>query len=111
MSHSADLMAIVDKLDSLIKNILNSKQAWYEKLGLIVEAIVPEIEKIGETWKGSEKKTLAMEVTQELYFKYLESKYIPNFIEKILVNKISSIAIDKFVALMNKTGVFKHKTT
>lgn len=108
MSHSADLLMIVDKLGSTITQILKSPNRWYDKVGQVVEAIVPEIEKIGETWKGAEKKTLAMEVTEELYFKYLNSKYIPDFIERMLVRKIASIAIDKFVALMNKRGIFTH---
>ena len=103
-------MAIVNKLDSVIKSILASKQRWYIKVGQIVEAIVPEVEVVGETWAGAEKKSLAMELIEELYFKYLESKYIPNFFEKILVRKVSSFAIDKFVALMNKQGIFKHSS-
>ena len=108
-SHSADFLQIVERLDMVIKSILGSKKPWYEKVGKIVEAIVPEIEVIGEDWKGADKKQMALELIEDIYFRYLQSKYIPDFIERVLVNILASKGIDSFVALMNKKGLFVHK--
>lgn len=106
-NHSADLLKVVSKLDDAIHDILKSKVNWFEKVGLIVEAIVPEVETIGSGWKGADKKELALNIIEDLWFRHFEIKKFPNFIEKILVKKLASFAIDKFVSLMNKTGVFK----
>ena len=109
MSHSEDFLKVVGRIDLTVKAVLASNLKWYEKVGKIVEAIVPEVEVIGDTWKGAEKKQFAMELVEDIYFRYFNSKYIPDFLERILVKSISSKAIDAFVSLMNKKGVFsKH---
>ena len=106
-----DLTKLVDKVGDQIESIIKSKNGWLTKLGQLVEVIVPEVEVIGETWKGAEKKELAMTLIDQLWFRYLDIKKLPNFIEKVLVSNVSSFVIDKTVSILNKTGVFSHKSS
>ena len=105
-----DLTKLVDEVGDKIETIVKSSNGWLTKIGQIVEVVVPEVETIGETWNGSEKKELAMTLIDQIWFKYFDLKRLPNFIEKILVNNVSSFAIDKLVKILNKTGVFVHRS-
>ena len=110
MALPVELAQLLAELEPKIKTALSSGK-WYEKVGKIVETVVPVVEEIGVEFSGADKKKFAMELIETIYFQYLDNKYIPNFIEQIIVRNLSSFAIDKIVALLNKTGVFKHKTT
>lgn len=109
MSHSQDILDAITKIESEIKLILGSGDKWYQKLDKVARAVVPHVEVIGQGWAGAEKKALALELVNDLWFRYLDIKYIPNFIEKILVNKVASFAIEKAVQFFNEKGIFKHK--
>lgn len=111
MTTSDDLKKLVEDLGSEIESILKSKSKWYEKLESIIKIVLPEVENIGALWKGSEKKELAMQLVEEFWFKYLNIKYVPDFLERIIVRKVSSSMIDKAVKFFNEKGIFKHKPT
>ena len=110
MAHSAQVIDTIEKLTVAIQGIIKSSSKWYEKLDHIVTLVVPEVESIGETLKGEDKKQLATEIIESLWFKFGDIKYIPNFIEKPLVHMLVSKSIDALVAQFNKMGIFKHKT-
>lgn len=105
-----DLTKLVDKVGDQIESIIKSKNGWLTKLGQLVEVVIPEVEVIGETWKGKEKKELAMTLINDLYFKYLQSNKIPDWLESIFVKRVASFTIDKFVALLNSKGIFTHRS-
>ena len=109
MSHSQDMLDAIAKLDGEIKVVLTSKTAWYKKIDGIVRLIVPQVEQIGETWKGTEKKALALELVDDLWFRFVDLKWIPNELEKLILKTAASFAIDSAVRYFNEKGIFKHK--
>lgn len=103
-----ELQTIIDTLDSGVKSILGSPRKWWEKVWALAELVVPQVEKFSNLFQGSAKKDIALQLIDDIYFKYADIKFIPNPIEKWIVNSVAGAAIDKIVALLNKNGTFKH---
>lgn len=110
MSHNKEVIDVIGRLEEGVKAILNSKGKWWEKLEEVIKIVTPEVEIIGAAWRGSEKKLLAQEIVEDLWFRFLDIKYIPNALERIIVNKVSSFLIDKVVKFFNEKGIFKHRS-
>ncbi len=108
MSQADDIQAIIDILDSGIKAIMQTQDAWWKKLWAIVILVVPEVEKFKDIFVGSEKKTIALDLIVKIYFKYINISWIPDTFEEWIVRAIAGVAIDKAVAQFNKSGTFTH---
>lgn len=114
MSHSQDFLIAIEKIRASVDGVLKQKLSWFDKLKTIITVVVPEVEAIGQQGEtvakmsGADKKALAMEIIDEVWFRYLDIKYIPNFIEKIIIKNASSKLIDLVVDKFNKMGIFKH---
>lgn len=101
---------VVEDLTKQIEIIVHSETKWWEKVGTIAELITPRIEDAAKGWAGADKKKIALQMIDMIWFKYFNIKYIPDFFEKPLVDYLASKAIDAAVAQFNKLGVFKHST-
>lgn len=114
MSHSQDFLMAIEKIRASIDGILKQKLNWFDKLKTIITVVVPEVEAVSQKGEnvskltGPEKKQLALEIIDDLWFRYLDSKYVPNFIERMLVGRVASKLIDIIVDKFNKMGIFKH---
>lgn len=111
MPDAAQIIMMVDDLTKTVKVLKKQPGAWWEKLDKIVSHVVKEVENIAGDLEGQDKKALAEAVILELYFKHLNSKYIPDFIERPAARKLVGFMVDKLIELAvstyNKTGVFK----
>ena len=111
---SDDLLKTIDDLQIKVKEATKGARKWYDKVGVIAELVVPQIEEIGtkaETFgrlSGSQKKELALNLVEMVYFRMFDSKYLPNFIEAFMVRRLASFVIDLVVKVFNETGIFKH---
>ena len=105
-----DLGKLIEEIIDRIQPIVKSSNKWWVKIEKIAEIVTPEIEALGQGWKGIDKKNAAMKVIDMLWFKYFDVKYIPNIFEKPLIDFVASKVIDAVVANFNKLGIFKHST-
>ena len=103
-----DIIALINSVEVSTKDILKSNQVWWKKVLPVAEIVSHKIENVYEEVKGEDKKVAAIQVFDDLWFKYCDIKWIPNFLEKPLVDHLFSLAIDSAVATFNKSGVFKH---
>ena len=109
MSHNVEIVEALESIKIHITAISKEKIKWWEKLDKIIIHVVPKVEMIADGWEGEDKKQLALQIIEELWFKHFDNKRIPNFIEKPGVRFLGGKMIDAFVSLMNKRGIFKHR--
>lgn len=119
---SQELIKIeVEKLTTQVKESLNQvkriaiAEAW-KILQIAIAAIVQIIELIGVDLKGSDKKTLAMNLVSSFYdkvFLIIDIPVVPNLFESIIHKYVKaflmilvSSSIDATVTIFNNTGVF-----
>lgn len=104
-----DFNAIITALENGIHDIANSKDSWWKKVWNIASLVVPEVEKFDAIFSsGADKKKIALELIDTLYFKYSGISWIPDAIEKMLLNAVAGTIIDKVVEVLNKQGILKH---
>jgi hypothetical protein len=104
---AVDVIKLIDEIRLKVEPIAKSDDKWWDKLGKIVEIVAPAIENVAEGLKGSDKKVIAMQVINDVWFRHFDVKYIPNVFEKKLVDFVASKTIDAVVAKFNKLGIFK----
>ena len=109
MSDKELLLEVIENVESQIKAIKKAGGKWWVILDKVAQLAATQTEKVaGVDWSGVDKKEFSMEIVDYLWFRYANIKQIPDFIEKPLVKFIASKAIEAFVALMNKSGKWKH---
>ena len=109
MAHSKEIVSAVETLAKDIKLISQEKLKWSDKIDRSVKLVVLQVEKISGSWKGEDKKALAMAIILDVWEKYLNIKRLHDFIEKPLVRWAADKAIEAAVSLFNRTGVFSNK--
>jgi len=106
------MIEIISESEKEIRAIIKKGGKWYDVLDSVARLASNETEKFaGIDWTGKDKKKFALDLSEALWFQYANQKRLPDFIERPLVRFIADRAIETFVALMNRLGKWKHKTT
>lgn len=109
-AHNQQVLDVINRIADGIKSILNSDDKFWNKIKKMAEVVTPEVEEIGQGWKGSDKKSLAHDIILDMWFKYANIKYLPDWLEQKIVSKIADVLIDNVVDIFNKKGIFVHKS-
>lgn len=110
MPEQIDIIKLIDEIRHQVEPIAQSKAPWWERTESIAAIIVPKIENLASGWAGADKKVVAMQVVNDVWFKYFNIKFIPDIFEKQLVDYVASKAIDALVSKYHKLGLFKHSS-
>lgn len=81
------------------------------RMQLLYRALKDEIKKAEENpalKTGAFKKDFVKAVIKSMYFKFLNIRAIPDFLESKILDMILDQVIDDVVSLFNRTGVFKN---
>ena len=103
-----EIIAVINSVEEKVKAVLLGGGKWWTHVLPIAEIVSTEVENAHEDLKGEDKKAMAILIFDQLWFKYANIKWIPDFLERPLVDHLFSLAIDSAVATFNKLGVFKH---
>lgn len=110
MGHADNIVAMIDQLTGQVKDIRKGPGNWWEKLDQIIRVVVISTETLDTELKGQDKKDIATAVLLDLQQKHFNAPWIPDFIEKPLVAFLINKGIDSAVELLNKQGIFSHKS-
>ena len=108
--NKALILEVIEQVEGEVKKIKSTGGKWWVILEKVAQLASTQTEKIATIdWTGVEKKEFALNLFEDLWFKYVNIKQIPDFLERPLVHWIASNAIEAFVSLMNSSGKWLHK--
>ena len=116
MAHTKELLEKIDALKGQFSVIWKSNHSWLQKVFELAKLVVTAVEEVtidvetAAKLSGPEKKQLALQFLNDIYFDKWESKKLPNWIEARILNFVAGKAIDRAVAYMNSAGIFKHSS-
>ena len=103
-----DIVSLINQVELLVKPILEGKEVWWQKVLPVAEIVAKRIEYAHENLKGSDKKAAAIQIFWDIWKRYINIKFIPDFFEEKIVKHLFSMCIDSAVASFNKSGIFRH---
>lgn len=114
MPHTKELLDKIEVIRSQIGTIIKSNKSWLQKVYEITKLVVSAVEDVtidvesAAKLSGPEKKDLALNFIEDLYFEKWASKVVPDWIERKILRTVASKAIDRAVAYFNAAGIFNH---